>query len=205
MISAAQKALELRGLQATGWATVQRALTWARLGDGEKALACLDNFARRQVTKNLLGVHDPWDGVNPRPRPFQIDCNFGAAAAVAEMLLQSHGGEIRLLPALPKAWGDGSVKGLRARGGFEVSMDWTGCALGKATIRSYHGNKCRIRSAYEIKAVSSGKPVKVERTGDISEFETVAGGIYFKNKEQKRRQESLKNYQNTRQKHDGLL
>jgi alpha-L-fucosidase 2 len=117
-----------------GWPTAWDLAMWARLERGDKVAACMRAIVRNSLSPSLRNT-----GSN------QVDCNFGYTAGVAEALLQSHAGEISLLPALPAGWTDGSVRGLRARGGFEVSIRWAGGKLQSAEIRNPHATVGKVR------------------------------------------------------------
>ena len=148
LAAACQRTLEIRGDGGTGWAMAWKINFWARLRDGNHAFGMLKNGLRyvdaTQVSVRGGGTYANLFDAHP---PFQIDGNFGGTAGITEMLLQSHAGYIHLLPALPDNWQSGSIKGVRARGGFTIDMEWKESRITRLSVTSHSGGTCRIREA----------------------------------------------------------
>ena len=167
LAAARQRTLEIRGDGGTGWAMAWKINFWARLRDGNHAFGMLKNGLRyvdaTQVSVRGGGTYANLFDAHP---PFQIDGNFGGTAGITEMLLQSHAGYIHLLPALPDNWQSGSIKGVRARGGFTIDMEWKESRITRLSVTSHSGGTCRIREATspheEVIETEKGKTYQVK-------------------------------------------
>ena len=180
LAAAAKVSLLARGDASTGWSMAWKMNFWARLQDGDHAYKILNNFITLVggsgvdynegggVYANLLCAHPP----------FQIDGNFGYTAGIAEMLVQSQADEVQLLPALPQEWQEGHVRGLKARGGFEITdMQWQGGKIVKLSIRSLTGGMCHLRVPNALTGVKLPKANGTDKTWTY-ELKTQPGGVY---------------------------
>jgi alpha-L-fucosidase 2 len=166
LAAAARRSLELRGDLSTGWAIAWRINLWARLRDGDHA---------HGVLKLLLDPTRTYPNMFDAHPPFQIDGNFGGASGIIELLLQCTDGEIELLPALPQTWHTGSVRGLRARGGFEVDMSWRDGELKRVTLRGEPGGKAQLRYRETVRTVNVSNGRSVSLNGSHFRQRTVEG------------------------------
>lgn len=163
LAKAAATSLDARGDDGTGWSIGWKINLWARLNDGDRAHRILQNSLRvcktTQIVMNYAGGTYP-NLLMAHP-PFQIEANFGYASGFCELLMQSHLGEIHLLPSLPSSWPDGKIKGLKARGNYEIDMEWANGKLKSATITSHNGTTPKVRIANAPNHSAKDKRIKM--------------------------------------------
>ncbi len=170
LAAAALTTLKDRGNKSTGWGLAIRLLSYARLHKGNDCDEIVEQIIKSTILKNLFGTHPP----------FQIDGNFGLLAGICEMLLQSHGDYIQVLPALPDSWHNGEVKGLMARGNFEVSLTWKDNKLKDATIQSNLGGECALKYDGKVMIVydEEGNEIETYFENGVTKFITEKGKTY---------------------------
>ncbi|GHT18290.1 hypothetical protein AGMMS4957_00280 [Bacteroidia bacterium] len=170
---AMKKSLTTRGDGGTGWSKAWKINFWARLRDGNHSYKMVQELLKESTLTNLFDTHPP----------FQIDGNFGATAGITEMLVQSQGEYIELLPALPTAWATGSFKGVKARGNFEISANWKNGQATSATITSHSGKTCQLKgigiAGYAITQQGRGKVTPTVVDANTIVFETARGAKYL--------------------------
>lgn len=170
-MDACRAVLEQRGDGGAGWSRAWKVALWSRLHDGERALKILKGYFHDQSYPQLFAKCFT---------PMQVDGTLGTTAGITEMLVQSHDDFIELLPALPKEWAEGSFRGMRVRGAFELDLEWKNGKAVTAVILSLKGNTGRLKvGAEKVRITENGKPIRYTRSGSYISFTTRPGVSYL--------------------------